>query len=156
MRSTHTSLIALVLLLSALGPSAPFATTLRGSCTLSKTKWATTPDVNSITQSTSFVAVPGSKITFTQSAAGCVIVQFSAGASTDTNTAVVVQAQLDGATLASPDDNVFSRDSDEADRAMSFVFPKVSAGSHVVEMQYKSDTGLNVLLGDRTVIVQYQ
>jgi hypothetical protein len=110
---------------------------------------------------TSYVNVANTAINFVQggSKAGCVLVFFSAEAEAAANDIMVVHAMLDGVTPCSPDEIDFVTSNAtvtvDAVRAMNFICPGVAPGSHVIRMQYRSDTGAGVYLTRRTIIVQF-
>ena len=128
-----------------------------GECTTNAAKYAVSTDLvkNSKKQ---FKDVPGTTISFTQGAAGCVEVDFSAEAATNPGQILTTQVLLDGSTVCMPGDNLFASDSpsgDLADRAMNFICPNVAQGSHTVKVQFRSRFGGTVVLDYRTTIVRY-
>ena len=153
-------MIGAALSLAGLAPSTARAAVARGRCALSKTKYVIATDTVS-TSSTSFVAVPDSKVKFTQSATGCVIVHLSAEAASFESNAMEVRAVLDGGDAKKVGNeathtSLTRGDSGRNDRERTFIFVDVSAGAHFVELQYFSENGGDIFLNVRTIIVQYQ
>jgi hypothetical protein len=110
------------------------------------------------TGSKAFTDVSGTSVSFTQGAAGCVEVSFSAEAATMPREILVTQVVLDGGTVCAPSDNLFASDSPSGDlaaHAMNYICPSVTAGSHTVKVQFRSRFGAKVALDYRTTIVRY-
>ena len=154
--SRAIAMAGVALWFAALAPGAALGTT-KGSCTLTKTKYLM-PTTGASTTSTSFVNVPTSKVTFTQSKAGCVIVHFAAYAAAGASNNLTVETLLDDTTLGGHGEMFFASDNGTGDaRQTVFVFPDVSAGAHFIQMKYRTTNGsIAVQLNDRTIIVQYQ
>ncbi len=131
-----------------------------GTCELSKATFRT-EDRSDFTTSASFVNVPRSRVRFTTSAAGCVIVTFSA-VSLSVGGTIVVRPLLDGATIASPPLVLWHSDENRDDelrsvgvRSFQFVFRTVAAGVHTIVIQWGSAGGEEISLDRRTIVVQY-
>jgi hypothetical protein len=110
------------------------------------------------TSKKSFSDVSGTDISFTQGAAGCVEVSFSAEAGTVAGETLLAQVVLDGKITCEPGSNLFASEGttdDPADHAMNYICPSVSAGSHSVTVQFASEFGHRVALDYRTTIVRY-
>ena len=89
------------------------------------------------TNSTSFVNVIGSGVSFVQggTSAGCVIVSFSAQAFTPSSI-ILIQALLDGVVSDDGQVNLAFASGNFTAYAYNFLFPAVSPGSHTLRMQY--------------------
>lgn len=117
------------------------------------------------TTSTSYVTVPGTAFSFTQTTAGCAIVTFSAESwAPGGNKLIHLEAVMDGGAreaIGDPGDIQFSGDDDENNnqhwarsRAFTFVFSSVSAGAHALYIKWRSDTvGGKVYLGKHSVVL---
>jgi hypothetical protein len=127
-----------------------------GTCQENAVAYSVSTDLQK-TGSRNFQDVSGTAVSFTQGAAGCVEVSFSSEAATVPGEILVTQVLLDG-NLCLPSDNLFASDSpssDLADRAMNYICPNVSAGSHTAKVQFRSRFGHRVALDYRTTIVRY-
>ena len=133
------------------------------NCVLSKVGFRTeTTQVS--TTSTGFGNIPDTFVTFTQSAAGCVIVRYTAETHSPSNTGIDVRARLDGAINGSPGAVFWTTDHDEDNDgrgfrvyAFDFVFPNVAAGSHTVQMQWRTIiSGVPGWMFFRTLTVQHR
>jgi hypothetical protein len=116
------------------------------------------------TNSTSFVDLPGASVRFTVGrGAKCVSVLFTSMAFASRDDEVVfVRALLDGTVVAEPSETQFSGDDDEdrdvaaaRSHAMNFLFAPVAAGSHTVQMQFRSAFGDMVTIHRGSTIVLY-
>ena len=128
-----------------------------GSCVLTGMNYSVSTDLQK-TGSRAFRDVTGTSVSFTQSQAGCVEVDFSAEAATTPNELMITQVVLDGSTLCIPADNIFASDSpssDLASHAMNYVCPGVTAGNHAIKVQFRSRFGGQVAIDYRTTIVRY-
>src|SRR5438067_2019761 len=114
------------------------------------------------TSSTTFTDLPGSIVSFTTSAPGCVILSFSAQAFAPNGDSpgglMFVRALLDGATVSV--DGRIQLQSDSIDfsnaHGYNFLFPIVSSGAHDVRMQYSTLTdGKKVFINDFDTIVYH-
>ena len=98
----------------------------------------------------------GTTLSFTQGAAGCVEVSFSAEAGTVPGDNLLVRVVLDGSTVCTPTNNLFGAEGNSdnpADRAMNYICPSVTSGAHKVNVQFASRFGAKVALDYRTTIV---
>lgn len=135
----------------------------RGSCSPDTTKYIVS-DLQTTTDSQSYIAVPETFISFTQggTTASCVIVSFSGMAITfNAGNVMRVQPLLDAATPCQPQESIFDVGvgaGNVADRAMNFVCHNVSPGAHTIRMQFRSNsgTGNSVSLWNRTTIIQHK
>ena len=128
-----------------------------GACLLTGMKYSVSTDLQK-TGSRQFRDATGTSVSFTQSQAGCVEVDFSAEAAATPNELLVTQVVLDGSTVCLPADNVFASDSPSSDlaaHAMNYICPSVTAGNHTVKVQFRSRFGGQVALDYRTTIVRY-
>ena len=128
-----------------------------GACLLTGMKYSVSTDLQK-TGSRAFRDATGTSVSFTQSQAGCVEVDFSAEAAATPNELLVTQVVLDGSTVCLPADNVFASDSPSSDlaaHAMNYICPSVTAGNHTVKVQFRSRFGGQVALDYRTTIVRY-
>jgi hypothetical protein len=110
------------------------------------------------TNSKNYKDVSGTSVAFTQGAAGCVEVSFSAEAATVPGELLLTQVVLDGSTICIPSGNIFASDSpssDLADHAMNYICPTVAAGNHTAKVQLRSRFGGKVAVDYRTTIVRY-
>lgn len=128
-----------------------------GTCTEGAIGYSVSTTLQS-TSKKSFSDVSGTQISFTQGAAGCVEVSFSAEAGTAAGETLLAQVLLDGKTACEPGSNLFASEGttdNPADHAMNYICPSVSAGSHSVKVQFASEFGRKVALDYRTTIVRY-
>jgi len=128
-----------------------------GSCLLTGMKYSVSTDLQK-TGSRAFRDVTGTSVSFTQSQAGCVEVDFSAEAAATPNELLVTQAVLDGSTICLPADNILASDSPSSDlssHAMNYICPGVTAGNHAIKVQFRSRFGGQVAIDYRTTIVRY-
>jgi hypothetical protein len=139
--------------------SAAEAPVVQAVCTTTVSK-AKVSKTARVTTGTTFVDVIDTQIGFIQggSSPSCVIVSFSAEASAAANTAMVVEALLDGV-VCQPDGNFFVASTAAvvgiADRAMNYVCPDVAPGNHLAKIHFRSSSGGAVTLAFRTTIVHY-
>jgi hypothetical protein len=135
--------------------------TVDANCAPTKTRVRVVEDVVG-TGSATYASVPSSRIAFTTTAAGCVMIRFSAeAAGGPISNLLNVQALLDGTIVGSPPDTVFAGTANADDptpavRSMEYVFVKVPAGDHFIVMQFKEFGGGLAQLGKRTMVLQYQ
>jgi len=128
-----------------------------GSCVLTGMKYSVSTDLQK-SGSRAFRDVTGTSVSFTQSQAGCVEVDFSAEAATTPNELLVTEVVLDGSTACLPADNILASDSPSSDlssHAMNYICPGVTAGNHAIKVQFRSRFGGQVALDYRTTIVRY-
>ena len=152
-----TAVYFIVVIFPATVAAAP---ALQAGCSLnaakvkvSKTEQATTTGDDAIVIDGSIAFVEGG------SSPNCIIVSLSGEGKADANTAMFVDATIDGA-LCEPTPSFFVRSNatatDFADRAMNFVCTGVTPGAHRAGLKFHTDIDGNaVTLGWRTVIVQY-
>jgi hypothetical protein len=110
------------------------------------------------TNSATFVNLGQTRVLFTQATAGCVIVRFSAEAST-TGSGMLVRAILDSVDVALPAQVHFAVNdgSPGVARSYEFIFPNVAPGTHEVRMQFHSGDGAStVFVNNRTITVLYK
>lgn len=167
MRPGHAGLLASAALFLFTAPAlaltdghelkSPPPAVVTGTCAGGANTFSTSTNIQSTTAK-SYKDVTGTTLSFTQGAAGCAEVSFSAEAATDLGEVMLTQAVLDGTTICSPAGNIFASDSpsgDLADHAMNYICPSVSAGAHTVKIQFRSRFGHKVVLDFRTTIVRY-
>ena len=129
-----------------------------GTCNLNRVRYRTATNQNS-TYSVNFVDVPDSSINVNIGGVNpsCVIVTFSASARV-VNSIMYVRAYIPqlGAT-AQPETAFFTALSGNLFHAhsMQFVFPSIPPGQYSVRVQFRSQNGQLVVVGTRTVTVQY-
>lgn len=156
--------VALVMAIStpatALAQIVP-ATAVIGGCQPSSVRFIASPSGAATTTSRTFVSVPEARATFNQGGpiSSCVIVDFSAIVSTFGGDKMVFRALLDGNVVAQPGNISLDIGSAAGPRSFNFIFPLVSPGSHVVQMQYRAthggSTGQSVTIGQHNTIVHY-
>jgi len=145
----------------ALSTAAQASTILAGaSCALTKSRVLVVTGLDG-TGSATFSTVPKSRISFTTTSKGCIVVRFSAEAeSGPSNNYLNIQAVLDGAIISKPADTAFAGNGTGslplAAHAMEYIFANVPAGSHFITVQFRSIGAGFVQLGNRTTVVQYQ
>lgn len=128
-----------------------------GSCTESAASYSVSTSLQT-TNAKTYKDVTGTGVSFTQGAAGCVEVSFSAEAATVPGELLLTRVVLDGSTICVPAGNIFASDSpssDLADHAMNYICPGVAAGDHTAKVQFRSRFGGKVALDYRTTIVRY-
>ena len=133
------------------------AATTTGTCTESAAGYSVSTSFQS-TRSTSWTTVNGTTLSFKQGSSGCVEVSFSAETGTLPGDNLLARVVLDSSTVCSPTNNLFGAQGNSdnpADRAMNFICPSVSAGSHTVKVQFASRFGAKVGIDFRTTIVRY-
>lgn len=134
-------------------PAVPTA----GTCTESAAGYSVSTAFQT-TSRTTWTTVNGTTLSFNQGSAGCVEVSFSAEAGTVPGDNLLARVVLDTSTICTPTNNLFGAQGNSdnpADRAMNFICPSVSAGSHTVKVQFASRFGRKVGLDYRTTIVRY-
>jgi len=128
-----------------------------GVCSPTKMKYLASFQAEQRT-SQNFGNIIEATVTFTQGGTGasCVVVRFSADASSPADN-VVVRAYLDNTTAALPNEAFYSGPDGNSVGAHSFdfIFPSVTPGSHVVHMQFKSAGGAVVYVFRHNTIVQH-
>ena len=128
-----------------------------GTCTESAAGYSVSTAFQS-TSKTSWTTVNGTTLSFKQGSAGCVEVSFSAETGTLPGDNLLARVVLDSSTVCTPTNNLFGAEGNSdnpADRAMNFICPSVSAGSHSVKVQFASRFGAKVGIEYRTTIVRY-
>jgi hypothetical protein len=145
--------------------AAPPPPRILGSCNPTKTKFAlsvrgTTANANGV-----LVNVNEGAFAFTQTARGCVLVDFSAFLQvTDAaQDSVIVQATLTagsgGPVLGRPSNALFQPANNNADtRAAEFVFADVMPGTYTVRLQMSGSaatTSDTVMVNDPNIVVHY-
>jgi hypothetical protein len=106
---------------------------------------------------TTYKNLPDSAVKFTQggSRPGCVIVFFSAAMYRGTSEDVFIRAVLDGV-IGIPQDQQWDSSTDGfRGNSVSFIFPSVAPGPHMVRMQWRTGSGTGVGLKGRNTIVHY-
>jgi hypothetical protein len=135
--------------------SAPQA---KGKCIPTEQKYRST-QVQTSTNSTKYVLVPSSKFRFRQDSkkAKCVLVHVSAMAGTDSDQSLHIRAVIDGGLAEAEPGTVLLVHEIPApvQRAVTFIFPSVAPGKHIIELQYKSSDGGIVGLFGRVVTVEH-
>lgn len=135
----------------------PTAGVTTGTCTESAAGYSISTAFQS-TRSKSWTTVNGTTLSFKQGSAGCVEVSFSAETGTLPGDNLLTRVVLDNETACAPTNNFFGAEGNSdnpADRAMNFICPSVSAGSHNVKVQFASRFGGKVGIEYRTTIVRY-
>jgi hypothetical protein len=166
MERAATILGEIIMLFRFIGPlvgagfllSATLAHGLTVTCAPTKMKINVTTGTVS-TNSTTFRAIPGTGITFTQGGTGpsCVIVRFSAASSVTGGGISHVEAVLDQVTTAEPGMVQFSgANVGSVSHAFEFLFPSVAPGSHTLRMFFKVNSGGHtVYVDERTTTVHH-
>jgi hypothetical protein len=133
------------------------ATSTTGNCSSAMAIKFISTDTERSTSSQAYGNISGASRTFTQGAAGCVIVYFSAEAQTLANAQMFVRALLDDAVVATPSGTSFIADSPVyyQTHAASFVFPDVPAGPHTVRIQFLSFDATNLKIRRSNMVVHY-
>lgn len=127
-----------------------------GACTESAMAYTASTDVQK-TSSRNYRDVTGTSVSFTQGAAGCVEVSFTAEAATVPGERLITRVLMDGKACI-PSGNIFASDSpsgDLADHGMNYICANVAAGDHTAKVQFLSRFGHPVALDYRTTIVRY-
>jgi hypothetical protein len=130
-----------------------------GACNVNRVKFRTSVNQNS-TFSIAFVDVPDSFVSIDIGGANpsCVIVTFSASARV-VNSIMYVRAHIPQLNAsAHPETAFFTALSGNLFHAhsMQFVFPSIPPGQYSVRVQFRSQNGQLVVVGTRTVTVQYR
>jgi hypothetical protein len=136
------------------------APALQAGCSLNAAKVKVSKTEQTTTTGADATVIDGS-IAFVQGgkSPNCIIVSLSGEAKADANTAMFVDALVDGA-LCEPTPSFFVRSNatatDFADRAMNYLCTGVAPGAHRTSLKFHTDINGNaVTLGWRTVIVHY-
>lgn len=157
-------LVATAALLSApsidASRSAP-ATRVTGSCSPSKVQYALSSR-GTTTTSGDLVTIPDTAINFTQTKAGCVIVDFTATTRLDDPPpgVIVIHPLLkdSGGTIvpSQPQDAVLNFSTVDGDiRTIQFVFWAVAPGNYTLRMQMHSAGGGGIVVIGPNVVVHY-
>jgi hypothetical protein len=128
-----------------------------GTCTEGAAGYSVATSPQS-TSSTAWTTVTGTTVSFNQGSSGCVEVSFSGETATTPGDNLLARVVLDKGTICTPTNNDFGAEGNTdnpADRAMNYICPTVSAGSHTVKVQFASRFGAKVALDYRTTIVRY-
>lgn len=128
-----------------------------GTCTEGAAAYSVATGPQS-TNRTTWTTVTGTTVSFAQGSAGCVEVSFSGETATVPGDNLLARVLLDGKTVCDPTDNLFGAEGNSdnpADRAMNYICPSVSAGSHKVSVQFASRFGAKVAVDYRTTIVRF-
>ena len=128
-----------------------------GTCTENAAGYSVATSFQS-TNRTSWTTVNGTLVSFRPASAGCVEVSFSAETGTLPGDNLLARVLLDNRTVCTPTNNLFGAQGNSdnpADRAMNFICPSVSAGSHNVRVQFASRFGAKVGIQFRTTIVRF-
>jgi hypothetical protein len=142
------------------GPSEGRAAAPRvvGNCITNRTAYRTQSNSVSTTSPT-FSTMPNTHFPVTH-AAGCIIVDFSAMVLIVNSTErMLVRAWIGGIGAAEPLQMNLGRPASANQyetRSTHFVFPNVPAGTHTVRIEWRSQNGGNVGVGNRTLKVQYR
>jgi hypothetical protein len=122
----------------ALSPAVSLADPVIAGCSPTRIKYAASDALRFRTTSTSYVDLPQARVAFHQGGASpsCVLVRFSAAANASRN--MGFRAMLDG-NAGIPFEGQISDGVDKGPnvRRFTFIFPDVSPGGHVLQMQYQ-------------------
>ena len=153
MRSEMKTALAILAICATPMASATFggaqAAATSGTCSkLADTEFVTS-DALDYTNSEDWIGLSDGLINFISKKSGCVIVTLSGTSDADINTILRVRTVLDGATICGPglgnDADIFAEDPPFGAHSMTYVCKDVPAGSHSVQMQYKSFNGDHVV-----------
>jgi hypothetical protein len=144
-------------------PQATVAPVL-GTCAPTKISYIASNSTDTSTTSSSYVALPQAGRSITQAAAGCIVVRFSGVVfAPSAGRLILLRAVLDGATVSVPTNVQLSGDDDEDNDArwarahsFEFVFPSVSAGNHTVQIEWRTPTGQQVFVHQRTLTIHHR
>jgi hypothetical protein len=147
MKALRVSLVASIAALSSCNAYATDYVT--GRCMPSQVKFISS-EVDRATASRVYVNIPYASLDFIQggTSSSCVIVYFSAMVTTASTNAMYLIAALDdsSATGVIPSETIFASHTDDfQSQAVSFIFPSVAPGKHILRMRYLSDHTSNVV-----------
>jgi hypothetical protein len=146
------------------GHAAPAAVE-SGTCDTVKQNFVAASDGGLSTTSTTYVDVPSMTSTFTVGGTGksCLTVMFTGYSYASSDELIMIQALLDGTRASKQTDVLFSGDDDEDSdgkwaraHAWVFDFKNVTAGSHTITIQWKSYSGGQVFMHQRTMVILHK
>ena len=159
-RAGHSLASTILLLLATLllfaRADAARAAAVGGNCSVNTIAYRESDD-SFVTSSTDPVSITGMASSFTLAAPGCVVVQFTAYATTDTGTnASYITFDLDGTAK-----NQLFADRLPVGRTalvtVVYIFRNVTAGAHLLKVKLQSSDGTQVQAnGPKTVLVHYR
>jgi hypothetical protein len=145
MISEHCSMrilrsVGAALVLATLTPATASAFTTTGSCSPSRVRYAVSDSFDISVDSPTYKNMRQAAVTFTQggTAPSCVLVRFSAGA-TSNGDSLLVRAVIDDAIIALPPERLFMRTNEGGQQTVDFVFPSIAPGTHILRIQGNSD-----------------
>jgi hypothetical protein len=152
---------AVVMFALAAAPVSRALADARGNCTTNKTSFSTVSSNFTPTTSTAFEPMAGMRTLVTTTAAGCVVVDFSAEfvsfAITETP---LLRVMIVGRTTPAEPGNVVAGQPVSTQtyetRATKFVFPSLPAGTYNIRVEWRSQNGNEVRARRRTMTVQYR
>jgi hypothetical protein len=149
------SLIAIAAAAALSAPQAAFSAQF--DCNTSTTpRIAVSTAVQTTTQHSNFIDLPGAVVDVTIGTIRCVIVEFSAQARAPAPNAVRVRVTVDNPAVITPNFVDFYTSANKFDgRAATFVLRNVPTGARVFKIQYMSVNGSPVSLEKATMIVRY-
>jgi hypothetical protein len=151
-------LSALLLMFAAVPPVAAQPAPVTFECTLTQIKGIAS-SLEGSTASTAFVAIPETTVSFVQggTAPGCIVVRFS-GEALVCCSGMLIRAVLDNKFLAHPRKVNFLTEAigGISGHTFEFLFPRVTPGTHTIQMQYRSEFGDDVFLSRYNTVVNYR
>jgi hypothetical protein len=108
------------------------------------------------TTSKTFVDMPGSTVTVDPNIASCLVVDLSAQMRAAAPKTIRVRVMLDGPKVAFPASADFRTSEQSYDaRSAIFVFPRVTAGHHTINVQFLSVDGSDVTMTKSVMRITY-
>lgn len=153
---TRLSWIAVALVV---GMSVSHSAPVQGTCSPTKIKFSASALDGNSTNSQTFKNVPEASVSFTQggSSPSCVIVSFTGMVAAPADgTVMFLRAWLNDTTAGLPGEIQFTTSGMVAARThtINFIFPSVAPGTHVMRIQYKTNSsGQNVWVHRHNTIV---
>jgi hypothetical protein len=128
-----------------------------GTCRTTQIAYNSNPQMDVSTDSATFIDVPNTAVTFTQTVMGCVVVQLTVGETSNSLTDDLrVRAKFAaGSVNAVPGEATLLSYNGAT---VQFLFTDVPPGSHTVKIRYRSasGTGYPVFLSKTLVVVNYR
>ena len=135
----------------------PHVAAISASCSSTKVDYTASNNGGSFTTSESFVDIPEGSVTFAQRRTGCILVKFDGMGFAGGTALEFVAALLDGTEMFPGDIQFTGGDSTWASsHAASWVATNVAAGTHTVQMEFRSKDGQNVYIIYHTTAVSHK
>lgn len=159
MKRTAVVLLSTILLL---GVFVDIGNTARisGQCRPDQISFASSDDPEFVVRATEYRNLPEVTVIFTQggTSPSCVIAVFSAEAFSPANVSILIRAVMDDVTQGLPNEVRLVGDSPihYTTHTMTFIFPRVEPGRHVMRIQYlRSDVTDEPEIGVRNLLVHH-